>query len=187
MSKNWVLTPDLFDDLLDWFEPNREAAGEKYEHIRRALIKIFVSNGSTPAEDLADEAINRVARKLPQIRGDYEGDPALYFYGVAKKMVHEQHRRPAVHVPPPAWDADDDFEPEFECLERCLEELTAQNRELVLQYYQEDKQAKIDNRRKLADKLDITVNALRIRALRIRTSLELCVRTCVMKMMNEMN
>ena len=188
MSKNWVLTPDLFDDLLDWFAPDREVAGEKYEHIRRALIKIFVSNGCNLAEDLADDAINRVARKLAQIRADYEGDPALYFYGVAKKIVHEQRRRPAVQAPPPAWESDDDdVEPEFECLERCLEELTAQNRELVLQYYQEDKQAKIDNRRKLADKLDITINALRIRALRIRSSLELCVRTCVMKMMNEMN
>lgn len=186
MSKNWVLTPDLFERLLDWLDPDREVAGEKYEHIRRALIKIFISNGRSCVEDLADEAINRVARKLNQIRDDYQGDPSLYFYGVAKKIVHEDRRRPKAPVPPPTWNSDD-VDPEYECLEKCLEELTAQNRELVLQYYQEEKKAKIDNRRRLADKLGIAINALRIRAHRIRTSLELCVRTCVGKMTSEMN
>lgn len=187
MKKKWDLTQDQFDDLLAWLDPDRDAAGEKYEHIRRALIKIFISNGCCLPEDLADEAINRVARKLSQIRDTYEGDPALYFYGVAKKMVHEQHRRPAAPPPPPTWSSDEDIDPEYECLERCLEELTAQNRELVLQYYQEEKKAKIDNRRKLADKLGIAINALRIRAHRIRNSLELCVGTCVAKATSEMN
>jgi DNA-directed RNA polymerase specialized sigma24 family protein len=188
MSKNWVLTPDLFEGLLDWLDPDREIAGEKYEHIRRALIKIFISNGRSSVEDLADEAINRVARKLNQIRADYQGDPSLYFYGVAKKIVHEDRRKPAVKLPPPpSWNSEDDVDPEYECLEKCLQELTAQNRELVLQYYQEEKKAKIDNRRRLADKLGIAINALRIRAHRIRNSLELCVRTCVGKMTSEMN
>ena len=186
MSKNWVLTPDLFEGLLDWLDPDREVAGEKYEHIRRALIKIFISNGRVSVEDLADEAINRVARKLSKIRADYEGDPSLYFYGVAKKIVHEDRRRPKLSTPPPTWNSDD-VDPEYECLEKCLEELTPQNRELVLQYYQEEKKAKIDNRQRLAEKLGIAINALRIRAHRIRNSLELCVRTCVGKMTSEMN
>lgn len=186
MNKNWVLTQDLFEELLDWLDPDREVGGQKYEHIRRALIKIFISNGGNSPEDLADEAINRVASKLEQIRATYQGDPALYFYGVAKKLVYEDRRRPRVPQPPPAWESDD-VEPEYECLEECLQELTAQNRELVLQYYQEEKKAKIDNRRRLAEKLGIALNALRIRAHRIRTSLELCVRTCVVKMTSEMN
>jgi DNA-directed RNA polymerase specialized sigma24 family protein len=186
MAKNWVLTPDLFEGLLDWLDNDREVAGEKYEHIRRALIKIFICNGRSSVEDLADEAINRVARKLSQIRTDYQGDPSLYFYGVAKKIVHEDRRKPVVQLPPPTWNSDD-VDPEYECLEKCLEALTAQNRELVLQYYQEEKQAKIDNRRRLADKLGIAINALRIRAHRIRNSLELCVRTCVAKTADEMN
>ena len=187
MKKKSDLAPEEFDSLLDWLDAGREVAGEKYEHIRRALIKIFISNGCTSPEDLADEVINRVARKVTQIRDTYEGDPALYFYGFAKKILLEQWRRPAAPPPPPTWDSDDDVDPEYECLEKCLEELTAQNRELVLQYYQEEKQAKIDNRRKLADKLGIALNALRIRAHRIRNSLELCVRTCVGQMTDEMN
>lgn len=185
MNKNWVLTKELFEDLLAWLDPNRDVAGQKYENIRRGLIKIFISNGCHSVEDKADEAINRVANKLNQIRDDYEGDPALYFYGVAKKIVHEDWRRPqvAASTPAQAW-TDDDVEPEYECLERCLEKLTNENRKLVLTYYQEEKRAKIDNRRILAESMGIALNALRIRAYRIRSSLELCVRTCVMSEIN---
>jgi DNA-directed RNA polymerase specialized sigma24 family protein len=186
MNKNWVLTQELFEDLLAWFDPDREIAGQKYERIRRGLIKIFINNGCQSVEDLADEAINRVAKKLNEIRHEYHGDPALYFYGVAKRLVHEDRRKILAQRPTPNWNTDD-VELEYECLERCLRELTSQNRELVLQYYQEEKKAKIDNRRRLAEKLGIAVNALRIRAYRIRNSLELCVRTCLVKMASEMN
>ena len=185
MNKTWVLTEELFEDLLAWLDPDRDVAGEKYENIRRGLIKIFISNGCHSVEDMADEAINRVANKLKQIRDGYRGDPALYFYGVAKKIVHEDWRRPQVPAPAPAQVcADDDVEPEFECLERCLQKLTNENRKLVLKYYQEEKRAKIDNRRILAESMGIALNALRIRAYRIRSSLESCVRTCVMSEVN---
>src|ERR1041384_4256101 len=155
MNKDWVLTQELFEELLAWLDHDREVAGQKYENIRRGLIKVFVINGCHSVEDLADEAINRVANKLNQIKHDYQGDPSLYFYGVAKKMVHEDRRRKRTPVPPTTVWNSDDIEPEYECLERCLQELTTENRELVLQYYQEEKKAKIDNRRKLADKLGI--------------------------------
>ena len=186
MNKNWVLTEELFEQLLAWLDPNREVAGQKYEDIRRGLIKIFINNGCHCVEDLADEAINRVANRLNEIKADYSGDPALYFYGVAKKLVHEDRRRTPPPVATPTWEADD-VGPEFECLERCLEQLTSENRELVLQYYQDEKKEKIDNRRRLADRLGIAINALRIRAYRIRSSLELCVRTCLVKSTSEMN
>ncbi len=166
MNKNWVLTQELFEELLAWLDPDREVAGQKYEDIRRGLIKIFINNGRHSVEDLADEAINRVANKLNQIKDDYQGHPSLYFYGVAKKIVHEDRRRSPAQLPTAAWNSDE-IDPEYECLERCLQELTAENRELVLQYYQEEKKAKIDNRQRLADKLGIALNALRIRAYRI--------------------
>ena len=60
-----------------------------------------------------------------------------------------------------------------------MQQLTVANRELVLQYYQEEKQAKIDHRRRLAEQLGIALNALRIRAHRIRASLQECVQNCV--------
>ena len=178
MNKNWVLTQESFDALLDWLDPQRELAGQKYEDIRCRLIKIFTCRGCFDPEDLADETINRVTSKLKQIAGDFTGDRTRYFYGVANKVHLEYLRRKPVQ-PPVLSLTSDGVEQGFECLERCMEQLAAENRELVLQYYQEEKQAKIDHRKLLAEKLGIAVNALRIRACRIRASLQECVQACL--------
>ena len=180
--KAWVLTQGAFDKMLSWLDSDRNRAGEKYEKLRTKLIKIFTCRGCDSPEDLADETINRVTRKVPEIADTYVGDPALYFYNVARKIHLEYLRkRPEPLPPPPEPDPVEDTEPEYECLEQCIEGLTPQNRQLILEYYQEDKRAKIDNRKALADRLGIALNALRIRATRIRTSLEECVRECIGK------
>jgi len=74
---------------------------------------------------------------------------------------------------------DEDIEPSYECLEHCLEHLPSTNRQLVLEYYRQERKAKIDHRKLLAAELGIAVNALRIRAHRIRRSLEQCVHSCL--------
>jgi DNA-directed RNA polymerase specialized sigma24 family protein len=181
MNKNWILTQEAFDALLAWLDPEREAAGKKYEDIRRRLIKVFACRGCGEPEDLADETINRVSRRLKDIEAGFTGDPARYFYGVANK-VHQEYLRRPTHLPPVSPDSggeSDDVERVFACLERCIEELTDGNRTLVLQYYQEERRAKIDHRKNLADQLGIALNALRIRACRIRATLQTCVQNCV--------
>ena len=64
MGRESDLSQEAFDRLLAWLNPNRALAGEKYEEIRRRLIKIFTCRGCTCPEVLADETINRVARKV---------------------------------------------------------------------------------------------------------------------------
>jgi RNA polymerase sigma factor (sigma-70 family) len=178
-KKNWALSQEVFDTFLDWLSVDREQAGKKYEEIRRKLIKLFTCRGCTVAEDLADETINRVTKKVHEIKDTYVGDPANYFYGVAHNVHLEYLRKRAEAVPPPPPQPSDDIEQEYECLEQCMQTLPPQNRELVLQYYQEEKRAKIDHRRKLAHNLGIELNALRIRAHRIRASLQDCMRQCL--------
>ena len=178
MNKDWILTQESFDALLDWLDPRREEAGVKYEQIRLRLIKIFTCRGCIEPEDLADETINRVSKKLPDIQSSYEGDPIRYFYGVANK-VHLESLRPRPRPTPPLSESSGEKEKEFECLERCIQKLKPEQRGLVLEYYQEEKRTKIDRRKQLADKLGIALNALRIRAHRIRGSLYECVRNCV--------
>src|SRR5215216_2251273 len=73
MSGEWTLTSEEFDDLLSWLDPNRERAGSRYEEIRAGLIKRFRWRGCSDAEDLADKTINRVVKKLPEIRATYKG------------------------------------------------------------------------------------------------------------------
>ena len=179
MNKEWILTRESFDTLLDWLDPDREQAGRKYEAIRTRLIKILACRGCYEPEDLADETINRVTNKLKEIAETYSGEPAPYFYGVANKVHLEYLRRKPPPPLPARHDDSEEIEQEYWCLDRCVGDLTPDNRELVLQYYQEDKQAKIDCRKRLAEQLGIALNALRIRAHRIRQTLQDCVKECL--------
>lgn len=184
--KGWILTQESFDELLAWLNADREQAGRKYEDIRNRLIRIFMHRGCTVAEDLADKAINQVARKVREIREYYVGDPALYFYGVARNIHSDyiQSRTDTVPVTPellaaPPAEESDASEPEHDCLEQCLDKLSPQNRELLLEYYRETEGAKIEIHKEMARRLGIAANALRIRMCRLRASLKECVRECL--------
>ena len=177
-----VLTQSNFDCLLDWLDSNRAKAGEKYEMIRNGLIDVFNYKGCLDPDELADETIDIVARKVKEIRDTYVGDPSRYFYGVGKNVYLDylKRRRPAelsalLVAPQP----DNDLEEQYECLDQCMAQLTVGNRTLVLQYYRERKQAKIDSRRAILEKLNLKPSALRVRVFRIRATLEKCVRHCL--------
>jgi DNA-directed RNA polymerase specialized sigma24 family protein len=175
----WDLSQESFESLLKWLDSDREKAGRRYEDIRGRLIKIFGSRGCYEPDLLADETINRVAKRVADIEKTYEGDPALYFYGVANKIHLEQLRKPKPAPKPPAVPALDDFEQEYVCLERCIRQLPADSRDLVLEYYENEQHAKIVHRQRLAERLGIGLNALRIRAHRARLILRQCIIECL--------
>lgn len=178
-KKDRELNSDAFEALLRWLGPDREEAGKRYEEIRHRLIRIFACRGCGESDILADETINRVARKVDELVATYQGDPGLYFYGVANKIHLEQLKK--VRPPVTEWheSEDEDCGPEFECLDRCMEKLSMNNRDLVLKYYDHEKDAKIEQRRHLAEALNIGLNALRIRAHRIRIVLYQCIKGCL--------
>lgn len=179
MKKEWSLSQEAFDELLAWLDSDREQAGIKYEDIRRRLIKVFAGRGCPDAEDLADETINRVTSRLEEVKKEFQGDPARYFFGVAN-MVYLEYLRRKIPQPPPLSSTDtNQAEIEYRCLERCVAELSNENRYLLLQYYGAEGRAKIEQRRKLAEKLGIAPNALRLRAYRIRAGLQECVEKCI--------
>jgi DNA-directed RNA polymerase specialized sigma24 family protein len=64
------------------------------------------------------------------------------------------------------------------CLEKCLEQLDPLNRRIITRYYIGSERVKIDNRRELAESLGLSMNAVTIRASRVRTRLEACIRRC---------
>lgn len=179
MKKQWVLTQEAFDSLLNWLDPDRERAGQKYETIRLGLIKIFACRGCRDAEELADESINRVTSKVGELAKTFRGDPSLYFYGVGHKVHLEYSSKSPLKLELPVPTPDESETVAYDCLDECMTKLTAKNRELVLRYYQEDKRAKIDNRKQMAEELGIGLSALRIRAHRIRVPLQKCVESCL--------
>ena len=177
MKTEWVLTKEAFDMVLAWLDEDRDRAAEKYEDIRRKLIKIFARRGCPNAEELADETMNRVCRRVHEVAPTYVGDPALYFYGVAKNVYRESVATVPDPIIVPIPDPPD--ERRHDCLDRCLEHLDAESRELILEYFQEDKTAKIIRRKELSDRLGISLNNLRMRIHRIKETLQQCVGHCL--------
>jgi RNA polymerase sigma-70 factor (ECF subfamily) len=185
------LTPEGFDALLAQLDSDRERAGELYETIRRKLVRLFEWRGCASPEDLADETINRVARRLAEGVELRSSDPYGYFCGVAHLVYKEVLRRASREHralaegggwPPPACD-DEPSDRRLDSLRRCLEHLEPDQRVLVLRYYQgksdQGKSAQgesnIRQRQRLATEVGIPMNALRIRVHRIRRKLESCV------------
>lgn len=174
-----VLAQEDFDRLLAWLNDDREQAGLVYEKIRWRLITIFAARGCAVPEDLADETMDRVARRVSEIQQNYSGDKALYFFGVANNVHHEYLKRPA---PPPLDDEpisdQTDQESAHNCLEHCLGKLP-ESRQLILRYYSQEKQAKIHLHKEMAEELGITINTLRLRVLRMKEKLQPCVERCL--------
>jgi RNA polymerase sigma factor (sigma-70 family) len=177
-GKGWVLTREAFDALLTWLDPDPERAAKRYEEIRRRLNRFFTCRKCVAPEDLTDETMNRVARRM-QEGLTYVGETAPYFYGVAHNVYLEYVRKKPPVPPPPPPRPTEEVEREHACLEQCLEHLQPRSRELIREFYQEEKRAKIEHRKQLASRLGMTPNALRIQAHRIRIVLLECVQQCL--------
>ena len=190
MPREIESTDKSFNELLAWLHPEPETAGLIYETLRADLIRIFRWRGCSDPEGMADETIIRVTRKVGEMAASYVGSPTTYFYGVAKNLLHEYDRKRDINLlpqaeqfilPAPLTEEDDSSERLYECFERCLKRLEARERKLVIQYYDGQGKAKIDGRKRLADKLGIDLNALRVRTRRIRAKLRECIGKCVAK------
>lgn len=172
-----------FEKLLGWLDNDREIAGQKYETIRLQLTKIFYARGVRSAEELADVTIDRVTNKMSTLANKYEGDPALYFYAVGKRVFWEYTRKPRTEEfddrIASAEISDDLLEIRDRCLTRCMNSLTSKRYRLIAEYHNGEKTEKIRRRKKLATDLGISNKVLRIRAFRIRESLKKCIQKCV--------
>lgn len=174
MPKERELTPETFELLLKWLDPDREKAGEQYEAIRHRLVTFFYGRGCLEADELSDRTITVVADKVPQLIDHYKGKSVYYFIGVARKIYQEhlrsERRTPRPPPPPARW-----TEHDYRCLERCLQKLAPHARRM----FEENYVGQESDRENLAMQFGISLNALRIRVHRIRKTLNACVRGCL--------
>jgi DNA-directed RNA polymerase specialized sigma24 family protein len=177
-KKEWVMTEEEFSKFLAWLNPNRNLAADMYETIRRRLIKFFICRGCAVSEELADETINRVIRKIQEIGDSYVGERIPYFIAVARNVYLENLRKQPP-LQPPTTESSFATDEELDCLDGCMERFTPRTRDLVISYFQEDKHDKIVHRKKLAEELGVPLNALRIKVCRIRAKLQTCVFDCL--------
>jgi RNA polymerase sigma factor (sigma-70 family) len=183
--RKWNLTRAAFDDLLAALDGDRERAAEKYLELRANLVRFFEWRGGSSPDDHADETLNRVAKRIAA--GEEIRNPAAYALGVGRLLLLEIIKERAREQV--AWkesaeardnlDSAIDSERRHDCLRDCLTHLSSDNRELIVQYYQGEKGEKIQNRKKLVERLGIPVNTLRMRALRLREKLQVCVEQCL--------
>ena len=179
MAKDASVNEKKFQKMLIWLDQDVEKAGQVYETIRLRLTKIFYSRGCPVAEELADQTIDRVMKKIDDIYEDYEGDPRLYFYGVGRNVFLEYTRKPIQKELPDVLIQKEDNTGEKElrdrCLTACLKKLDADERAFILRYYRGDKTEKIERRRRMKEEYDLSFENLRVRAYRIRMKLQKCV------------
>jgi len=179
MKTDSNLTKTEFDDFLVWLDPDRGRAANKYEEVRRRLIWFYLNRQCNPAEDLADESINRVARKPREWKEKYRGDPMPYFYAVARNVFREYNREIKRKVEPPPDVSRPELEPHLACLHVCIAKLNTESRNLILPYYEKRKSAKIVSHKEMGNSMGLSPGALRARIFRIRTKLRDCVEDCV--------
>jgi DNA-directed RNA polymerase specialized sigma24 family protein len=194
-KSDWALSSGALRRLLDWLDEGTRSDGRRYLEMRRRLVAYFERKNCPTPDELADETLNRVARRLEE-EGAIETDtPARYCYIVARfvfmerlretqkegALANDLRRRSRADISG-ATEADDERELKerrLNCLDQCLNRLEAASREIIARYYVGEARLKIEQRRALAEELGVTANALSIRACRIRDKLESCVRECV--------
>jgi DNA-directed RNA polymerase specialized sigma24 family protein len=181
------LTQEAFDRFLLCLDEDRDRAGEAYLKLRGKLVTYFECRDHVPAEEHADETINRVARKLGT--GETIRDVTTYIYGVARLLAlellknrsKEQAAMDHLARQPEAIEADDadEHEQQLVCFRHCLQKLPPDNRTLIEAYFVGERRTKIDHRNQLAAQFGIPMTALRLRVWRVRSKLEACVEKCV--------
>ncbi len=182
----WSLDRAALERLLTALDPDRKRAAERYELVRRRLIRFFEGRRCHPAEELADQTIDRVARKVVEGTEIRAADPFAYFCAVAWRVLKEgaaRRSRERAAVEHSLAKLPRGPSPEtagrLRCLDRCLQCLSPESRRLVLEFYRGERGARILRRKRLAVQLGVTVNALRIRIHRLRADLERCIRRCL--------
>jgi len=197
LKKHWTPTEASFRQLLNWLDEGADSGGERYLEMRRRLATYFDRRNCSAPDELADETLNRVTRRLEEQGCITDATPAHYCYIVAKFVLLEYFREPersqraldaraeegglqyGISSPPdPTGERQQRL---LDYLEDCLNQLQPEEQELILHYYQGERREKIERRRGLALRLGLTMNALTIRACRIRNKVEACLKGCFEK------
>lgn len=178
---------DNLPHLLARLDEDPDTAGRVYEDLRRRLILFFRLRRPQEAEDLADTVLDRVARRLAE--GVAIAKVEFYIVGVARFVLRErfaatQRENRAqqdllyvrqMQATAPALDTTP--EASILALGNCLKKLEEAERSMILAYYGADGPKRMRARQALAQNLQISLNALHNRALRLRKQLERCVAT----------
>jgi RNA polymerase sigma factor (sigma-70 family) len=178
--------------LLSRLDPDPERGWELYERLRRKLILFFERNRGWDAVELAEEVLDRLAKKGEAYEIRNAGE---FAFGVARNLRKEALRRASTTFLSPdlALVADPrgvaesletavlkkiEDERRLDCISKCLGSWDEQERRLFLEYYPLDAEGLEAARRRIATRLEITIGTLRTRMCRLREKLQTCFEAC---------
>jgi DNA-directed RNA polymerase specialized sigma24 family protein len=179
-----------FRDLLRRLDSDPAVASETYLILRQKLILFFQHNNCPPAEDHADEALSRIARRSEL---DSVENIGAFAYGVARMMILEIREKQKKATPLDDWMetgaaernpearivAGIDRQRKMNCFLRCLKELPDEERLTFITFELADPETRVADRIKLATRRGMTAGALRVNVFRIRTKLTRNVLKCL--------
>jgi DNA-directed RNA polymerase specialized sigma24 family protein len=179
------LTKEEFDLFLSKLHPDREIAGGEYILLWQKLFIFFQSRSCPLADELVDETLNRVAKKIAG--GEEPRNILAYCHGFAKNVWLEYLKKPGVNrgtfdeIPPtPSIGIDEINRKERQkCLFGCLQKLHIDDARLLIEYWYHEDRPNRDIRKEIAERLKISPTALRIRIYRIKNKVDECVKKCL--------
>jgi DNA-directed RNA polymerase specialized sigma24 family protein len=186
-----TLTHEEFGNLLRWLSSDDETSTRMFLEISKELRKWFVWKGSTHAEDLVDETMDRVAKILLREPGKYPNMMALFRKVARLVWLEDINRNPPLDELDPekfsgsAPDLENWYfkECEEECMKEGVDSLPERERHLITQYFSFRGQEKIVVRKHLAEGHGGLGN-LRTKACRIRIRLNEDLDDCIGECMN---
>jgi DNA-directed RNA polymerase specialized sigma24 family protein len=182
--------------MLEMLDHDESVASDRYLNLRDKLIMYFEGRRISPSEDLADEVLHRVAKKIGE--GEVIRNINQFAFGVARFVRLETFRGPpldsldeiedeggplpsALRTASQPEDIDrNDGSMQF-CLRQCLSELRDDQRKLLYDYYEIDEASgnHIEQRKRLAARLKTTAGALQKQICLLRKKVGRCSRECL--------
>jgi DNA-directed RNA polymerase specialized sigma24 family protein len=156
-------------------------SGARYEALRTRLIFYFSRKCLDFPEDLADEVLDRLARRLAE--GTEIDSLTAFALGIARFVAQEQLSKPfQIQVQAetffdniPANSPTESMEETFSGMEYCLNRMTPADVELLERYYLGDGESLIRARKSISETLKISPEAVRQRIFSIRRRLRQCM------------
>jgi DNA-directed RNA polymerase specialized sigma24 family protein len=170
-----------FARFLESFSPDKEEAGRLYIRLEKKLVGFFGMKGISDSTGAADETLRRAAQRLTG--GADVPSMENYCLGIARNVANEWWRRERREevvfrrfVQSLADNSAEEVDRIEHVLKPCFEGLKSKDRELLQDYCAAPEGlSRAEHRRSLAEKLGLTLRALRIQVSRLRDRLEECV------------
>ena len=162
--------------------------GRRYEQLRGRLLAFFRWRGATAPEELADETLNRVARRVADAAVPNTVAPERYVLGVARLVLLEgsrnatRERRAHEGAAQFLYASSDALERErsARALELCLDRHASPELDVFASYHQAGRgRDRIAARARMARDRGLAPAALRVRMHRMRKILLDCIRACL--------